>query len=523
MDRLKNITIGRRILIGLSLPLVVLMLQGFFSINTLNSVNDKVTDLEQSHLPSAILLGKIGMNIADLSGDQLRYSATSSASQKTELEAVMQQTLESITEEQTAYNSKIHFDKEHQTYQAYEQKWTEYVKVHEQILSAVNAHKSQETSTLLLNSDALFDDMSTNLAKLVDANEKGAQEAAQKADASFTLAQKIIYIGILTALLLSILAGYYMKTGANQISGVVKNSVDQLIKLSLALSASTQQASAGAQQNAAIAQQVAAGATQQSKQAEEVSKALSQMSEAVNQMAATSQEVSGTTTQASKLAQQTGQSTEKISKMAQVVTTTAEQTNLLALNAAIEAARAGEAGRGFAVVADEVRKLADSSSKAAEEVQHIVKEIGSSISVTVESIGKSSVKIDTVASGINQQSGAINQIAKTMDSIASVAEQSASGAQQLSASTQQTSAATQQVAAASSDLQRLADKLQKLVGSATSGEAKNDKTTQKSHDGVADTAQHKPVVHHPTVYHAADAAENRQQAHNNAGQSDEPN
>ncbi len=498
MNSLKNMTIGRRIFLGLSLLLLIPIFQGVFSLVALNSTNHKVGEIENKWLPSAILIGKINTHIADLASDELRYAQATDPGQQQDLESNMQDAVASINNDQSAYKQLVSSSKEQQLYQAFAAQWTEYASVHQQILPLVKAHKTQEVSKMLARVDVLFDESSQTLTKLVDYNQQSTAAAAAQSDNNFANIKKVVYIGLLVALLVGIASGWFMKLGASQISSTIKNSVEQLIKLSLALSASTQQASAGAQQNAAIAQQVAAGAVQQSKQAEEISKALTQMSQAAGQMATTSQDVSANTTQASKLAQQTGESTEKISKMVEVVTTTAEQTNLLALNAAIEAARAGEAGRGFAVVADEVRKLADSSSKAAGEVQQIVKEIAGNISITVESIGKSSLRIGDVASAINQQSTVISQVARTMDSIASVAEQSASGAQQLSASTQQTSAATQQVAAASTDLQRLADQLKKVVSG-------------KSREPLSSTPIEVPSsvkpAHHLTAYHATAAPE----------------
>jgi methyl-accepting chemotaxis protein len=466
MNTLKNMTIGRRIFLSLGGILLILAIQGLFSMSSLNTANEQFTEIEHNSFPSAVLLGKINTNVGDFSADQLRYVLATDQAEKEGLAEDLEEVEGFIKGYQEAYEPLLATVEEKAIYKVFESKWNEYLAIHHELVQSAATLSSQNPviQKLFADLDVLFDDMTEDLTKLVQLNEDQAAQAVKKAEASFALTRKVIYLGILFALLIGAVGGLYMKAGASKISGVVKSSVEQLIKLSLALSASTQQASAGAQQNAAIAQQVAAGATQQSRQAEDVSKALAQMSQVVSGIATTSEEVSSATTEASKLAQQTGESTEKISKMAAVVNTTAEQTNLLALNAAIEAARAGEAGRGFAVVADEVRKLADSSSQAVSEVQQIVKEIASNISTTVESISKSSLKIGDVAAGINQQSDAITQIARTMDSIAAVAQQSASGAQQLSASTQQTSAATQQVAAASTDLQQLADRLQKLVG-----------------------------------------------------------
>ena len=503
MNFFKNMTMGRRIFLSLGLLLVIVVIQGFFSIQAIDTVNRKTNDLENSHLPSAILLGKINTTVADFNGDELRYHVATSADELTKTEADMQQALTDVAAAQAAYKTLIDNPEEQHKYQAFEGKWDTYKELFQTFMTLTKAHKTQEANAVLAQSDVLFDEMTDDLTQLVSTNQTVAKAVGREAEASGVLSRKVMYVGVLLAILFGLVAGWYMKIGANQIVSTVRDSVEQLIKLSLALAASTQQASAGAQQNAAIAQQVAAGATQQSRQAEEISSALTQMSQAVGQMAAASKDVSGTTVQASKLAQQTGESTEKIGKMAEVVNTTAEQTNLLALNAAIEAARAGEAGRGFAVVADEVRKLADSSSKAAGDVQQIVKEIADNISITVDSIGKSSLKMNDVAAGITQQSAAVNQIARTMDSIATVAQQSASGAQQLSASTQQTSAATQQVAATSTDLQRLADKLQKLAGGKTKGIPNSANTAQP----LAGMAVGEGSSHRPTVYHAVSTGE----------------
>lgn len=495
MEFLKNMSLGRRILIGITFALALGMGLSYMSYLSVKSLDDMVNEVADNWLPTAVLVGDIRARTYDYRANKLLHNLTHDPAEKNLLEQRMSGNKEEIQRLLAVYDtteeaSGEHDAKEEELAKLFLADWAEYTKITETIfLPASRANKTDLAAQSAFDTIELSDRISATLSANAALNRDNGIAASHRATAATNNNRKLIIFSSILGLSAAGLAGWFMKRGANKITSTIKNSIEQLTRLGIALSASTQQASAGAQQNATIAQQVATGATQQSRQAEDISKALTQMSESVRLMANTSQEVSGTTLQASKLAQQTGQSTEKISKMVEVVTTTAEQTNLLALNAAIEAARAGEAGRGFAVVAEEVRKLADSSSKAAGDVQLIVREIGGSISTTVKSIGQSSIKISDVATGINKQAIIIAQIAKSMDSIANVAGQSASGAQQLSASTQQTSAAMQQVAAATTDLQRLASKLEKITGDKKKGNKQTTATYVADNSGQANEAK----------------------------------
>ena len=171
------------------------------------------------------------------------------------------------------------------------------------------------------------------------------------------------------------------------------------------------------------------------------------------------------------------ESTNSITAMTQQVSAIADQTNLLALNAAIEAARAGEHGRGFAVVADEVRKLAEQSRKHAAEIDSVTQQLGQKSSHLVQTIdqGLNSLRgsrevMDSMGSALQEVGHAVTSANRGVDEItASVREQRsvtseiARNMEQIAQKSEESSAAVKESADAARHLERLSTNLQTAV------------------------------------------------------------
>lgn len=188
--------------------------------------------------------------------------------------------------------------------------------------------------------------------------------------------------------------------------------------------------------------------------------------------------IANVVSKSASIVRELGKSSEQIGEIIQVIDGIADQTNLLALNATIEAARAGEQGRGFAVVADEVRKLAERTTKATKEIAIKIAQIQKNTSVAVESIdegtneveigkvltNKAGESLKEIISRTNEVVTVVSQVAYASEEQSATSEQISKNIEGISNVTQQSAARIQDIARAAENLNQLTEKLEDLVG-----------------------------------------------------------
>jgi methyl-accepting chemotaxis protein len=524
---LRNLNIAPRAFLGFVFIALLVIVLGVFAVNRMTVIRQASIDIESNQLPSVGFLGNMTENVLRMRILSFRVLVNREPAALQDAQARIGVLVDKLHNAQASYAALPAQPEETALYKTFTATLDGYLQAQNQMLELSRQNKLDEMRTVI-NTQIKdgTDQMGEQLNKLVALNTGYAKTASADAGEHYSNAiTGIIAVAVLAAMMTVLLAWLLTRSivtplnralqaaetiaGGNLTKAIEIDGKDEPARLLGALSTmqanlrqtieqiagSATQLGAAAEELSTVTAEASRGLQQQNNEIEQAATAVNEMTAAVEEVArnaVSTSEASNQSTQAAREGrdrvvetvdaiqtmthdvQNTSVMIEglaaqgrDIGKVLDVIRAIAEQTNLLALNAAIEAARAGEAGRGFAVVADEVRALAHRTAQSTQEIEKMVAGIQNGTGEAVSSMQQSNQRTQStlemaraagvaleqitqsihlinernlvIASASEEQAQVSREVDRNLVNIRDLASQSAAGANQTSAATHELS------------------------------------------------------------------------------------
>jgi methyl-accepting chemotaxis protein len=469
-----------------SLALLIFII-GVIVIVALGKMNVNATNIATVNLPSVFYTSNINTITTDYRVAELDHNLSFTPQDMSDAERRMEKLLKDLEKMKVLYEPLIEGDERVQ-YDAFLEEWDQYLEINRDVI-ALSRMMKKDSAMVLVNNVSLknFDEAGDILLAIMSENRKQADEADQAGDDLYALMRTVIItviilvIGIATALAFTITNSIVSQLGGEPaeirqvaeelalgnltlqfdqnrkkigIYGAMQNLSEQLKVVISTIIEGADGISSASKQMSSTSQSMSQGTQQQAASAEEISSSMEQMAANIQQNTENALQTEKIAIKASEemkegsaAVTQTVDSMKKIAEKIGIIGEISRQTNLLALNAAVEAARAGDHGKGFAVVAAEVRKLAERSQVAAEEINGlstssvtVADRSGRLLEQIVPTIQNTAKLVQEIAASSSEQSSGANQVNNAIQQFNQVIQQNAAGAEEIAASSEELSA-----------------------------------------------------------------------------------
>ena len=466
---MRNWTIRQRILASFAVILALMVVMGGVAYLRLALIEQKATTIQQDAVPGIYFSSQLMTALVtsfSLTQEHILQEDPAMMRQVDSLLQANRGNLESLIKN---YETTIFQARDRELFDAFMKLYSTYAPAQDAVLKLSSVNNNQAAHAQLNNFEPVFDKVRGALQAVVEYNKVNSDDATRQIFQAIGTANASILLVFGIALLLAVVSGIYLLRAITRPLGLLSAELGQSgVQVGTSvneLAATTREQQATASEIAATTTEIGATSREISATSRELVKTMSELSEVAEHSAslAGSGQVGLTHMEetmhqvmaaASSINAKLAVLNEKASNINQVVTTitkVADQTNLLSLNAAIEAEKAGEYGRGFAVVATEIRRLADQTAIATYDIEQMVKEIQSAVSAGVMGMDKFSEEVRRGMQEVQQVGGQLSQIIQQVQALAprfeSVSEgmqAQATGGEQITQALGQLSEAVQQ-------------------------------------------------------------------------------